>query len=513
MKKFLMSLCVLVLALSLCGACAESLTVPMVTLPEVTVIPGGAANNDELFDAYVERLFTISKGPLKTARAVGDRLTGLDAVYYSILKADIQDVAAGRRTSTHFEVTAQQLGVNGKQWTAEELGVSAIVADGSITSEAVSKASEMLICDVSYMLDVLLADLPYDLYWYDKTVGTSYGGMSFGATYENGEWRLYVSEQNNLFFRFTVHGDYAAGTYETDPTRITAANEAVARAHTIVSAHAGEKDYDKLHSYRQEICDLTSYNTPASQTSGMYGDPWQMVYVFDGDPETTVVCEGYSKAFQYLCDLSTFRNKVTSYIVTGYMSTAGGSGGKHMWNMVAMPDGSNYLVDVTNCDSGTVGAPDQLFLAGYTTQSSYGYTLTLPSGSTITYEFGSDMKKMYTAEELAIAAANYVPPIEVPDPADMTTLTLPAGLVTLESAALEGVAAQRIVLPAGLRTIESRAFAACPNLVYINLPAEIETIAADAFADCAAERIFVECAGDTAENGIFATETKLYAIP
>ena len=150
---------------------------------------------------------------------------------------------------------------------------------------------------------------------------------------------------------------------------------------------------------------------------------------------------------------------------------------------------------------------------GYTTQSSYGYTLTLPSGSTITYEFGSDMKKMYTAEELAIAAANYVPPIEVPDPADMTTLTLPAGLVTLESAALEGVAAQRIVLPAGLRRIESRAFAACPNLVYINLPAEIETIAADAFADCAAERIFVECAGDTAENGIFATETKLYAIP
>ena len=51
MKKFLMSLCALVLALSLCGACAESLTVPMVTLPEVTVIPGGAANNDELFDA------------------------------------------------------------------------------------------------------------------------------------------------------------------------------------------------------------------------------------------------------------------------------------------------------------------------------------------------------------------------------------------------------------------------------------------------------------------------------
>ena len=511
MKKFLMSLCALLLALSLCGACAEDAVV--LTMIETVTVgqPDAVENNDELFDAYVEGLFSVSKRPSKAPRAVGDRLTGTYALCYGFLKSSIQEVASGAQTSTSFTITAADLGLEGQAWTAEELGVKSIRENGEVTQDAKEKMLAKA-CDLRYMLDVLLADLPYDLYWYQKVIGTNLN-YTISVLNDGTNDKLSFGSDGYLVFKFTVAEQYAASTYETDPTRITAANEAVARAHTIVSAHAGEKDYDKLHSYRQEICDLTSYNTPASQTSGMYGDPWQMVYVFDGDPETTVVCEGYSKAFQYLCDLSTFRNKVTSYIVTGYMSTAGGSGGKHMWNMVAMPDGSNYLVDVTNCDSGTVGAPDQLFLAGYTTQSSYGYTLTLLSGSTITYEFGSDMKKMYTAEELAIAAANYVPPIEVPDPADMTTLTLPAGLVTLESAALEGVAAQRIVLPAGLRTIESRAFAACPNLVYINLPAEIETIAADAFADCAAERIFVECAGDTAENGIFATETKLYAIP
>ena len=33
-----------------------------------------------------------------------------------------------------------------------------------------------------------------------------------------------------------------------------------------------------------------------------YGDPWQLIYVFDDDPDTNVVCEGYAKAFKYEAD-------------------------------------------------------------------------------------------------------------------------------------------------------------------------------------------------------------------
>ena len=52
-----------------------------------------------------------------------------------------------------------------------------------------------------------------------------------------------------------------------------------------------------------------------------------------------MVCEGYSKAFQYLCDLSSFSSsKINAYCV---------SGDNHMWNLVTMDDGRNYLVDVT----------------------------------------------------------------------------------------------------------------------------------------------------------------------
>ena len=509
MKRFWLCLCALLLVLTLCAASAEEAAAPAVTLPEVTVVSGGEADNDALFDDYVEGLFTVSKRPLRTARAVGDRLTGNDALYYGLLKGCIQDVAAGRRTSTNFEITPAMLGIEGKTWSAEELGLPYVYdpAKGYNPDDGDAITRQIYCSDVDYLVEVLLTDLPYDLYWHDKTEGHGVvcGGLTYQAVYVGGAYKLRVPSDTKIYFKFSVHSAYGVGEYETDPTRINAANTAVSRAHAIVSAHAGEGDYVKLKSYLREICDLTDYNHNAPQTSGIYGDPWQLVYVFDGDASTNVVCEGYSKAFQYLCDLSSFQKRVICYTVTGDLTVGGGSG-LHMWNIVTMPDGKNYLVDVTNCDD-AAGAPDKLFLAGYS--YNYGNEYIFRANSLITYTYSQTTLRLYSAAELAIADTKYV---DVPDPASLTTLALPAGLVTLEASALEGVPAQRILLPAGLKTIESRAFAACPNLVYINLPAGLETIAADAFADCSAEMIFVECAGDTAANPIFSTDARLYVL-
>ena len=85
-----------------------------------------------------------------------------------------------------------------------------------------------------------------------------------------------------------------------------------------------------------------------------------------------MVCEGYSKAFQYLCDLS----DITCYTVTGIMN--GGTGeGPHMWNIVAN-NGKYYMADITNSDEGTVGEDGGLFLDTPISGSiSRGYTLSL----------------------------------------------------------------------------------------------------------------------------------------
>jgi hypothetical protein len=155
------------------------------------------------------------------------------------------------------------------------------------------------------------------------------------------------------------------GTYlNPDTTKLAAAKTTAQNALTVVNDHASESDYDKLVSYRQFICDAVEYNQAAVENKDTpYGDPWQLIWAFDNNSATNIVCEGYSKAFKYLCDLSTFQHDIQCYIATGNMGGGTGAGG-HMWNVVTMDDGANYLVDVTNCDTGSIGAPDKLFLKG-----------------------------------------------------------------------------------------------------------------------------------------------------
>ena len=158
--------------------------------------------------------------------------------------------------------------------------------------------------------------------------------------------------------------------------------------------------------YRQKICELVSYNDDAATGGYPYGDPWQLIYVFDGDDSTNVVCEGYSKAFKYLCDLSAFTNDITCSLVTGRM--AGGTGaGPHMWNVVAIGD-SNYLVDVTNCDTGTVGEPNKLFLCGVTEiEAAKKYKANVGSG--VTYEYDDETIGNFYPTELTLSSTPYTP--------------------------------------------------------------------------------------------------------
>ena len=121
--------------------------------------------------------------------------------------------------------------------------------------------------------------------------------------------------------------------------------------------------FQRLKAYKEAICSAVSYNHDAVNNNESYGDPWQLIYVFDGDSATDVVCEGYSKAFAYLCDHTAFQSSlINCWCVSGFVTFSSGASGDHMWNMVTMPDGRNYLVDVTNCDEGDEGNDDYFLL-------------------------------------------------------------------------------------------------------------------------------------------------------
>ena len=229
----------------------------------------------------------------------------------------------------------------------------------------------------------LLLNVPQYLYWHDKTLGV----------------RLYG---NTMYFQvakdYRVEETTAIGGHPVyitlDGERVTRVNTALANANNILTSHAAEIDFAKLTSYKDEICALTDYNYGAASGGSMQdlgSDPWQMIYVFDGDPATTVVCEGYSKAFKYLCDLSSWNNAVECILVTGVTD------GPHMWNVVKI-EGRNYLADITNCDSGW-----NLFLCGVSsTTSPY-------SADGLTYNLDEEMYTLYSEADLVMSTEAYTP--------------------------------------------------------------------------------------------------------
>ena len=374
----------------------------------------GEDDHEELFESYVDKLFSADTssgtagGPRRSRKNAGNRFSGAALTLYSELYSGITQIAAGQRDSAVFTFSVEDLGYGSDTgWSAQELGVEAVVVNGEITDEASDLTfsrfeQEVQIDDVIY---ALLTDCPYELYWHDKTSGVSReSGIS--AVYRNGEWRCFTTGE--YVISLSVAEEFAVSIYTTDTARTGAASLAVENAQEILTDYENLSDMEKLTSYKDRICELVSYNYDAADGDVGYGNPWQLIWVFDEDLSTNVVCEGYAKAFQYLCDSTSFDNdSVCGYSVTGMMS--GGTGeGLHMWNIVTLDDGRHYLADITNSDSGTVGQDGSLFLVPYTSGSvQSGYSFYIDDETDIDYVYDKEMDRIFTEEELTLSSYPY----------------------------------------------------------------------------------------------------------
>ena len=364
--------------------------------PETVVKAEGSGNTASRPATYM-----ASMNP--TLRAVYDQLV-----------PEIQKIAAGQGSSSAFSIGIQMT------FTKEELGIEGDMLvrgdDGQYhfseeTGAAIEKAVNEVM-DMDMLLDQLLAHHPYELYWFDKSFGE--GAIRFKYSYgTDGQQTVMVGD---FVIMMAVSQDYAvtdAATqqyylYSPDTAKTGAARTAAAKAAEVVAANQDKGTYSKLVAYREYITNAVDYNFDAANTANYpYGDPWQLIYVFDGDPDTNVVCEGYSKAFKYLCDLTWTGSdpEVACYLPTGTMD--GGTGaGLHMWNIVSI-GGANYLADITNCDSGTTGAPDQLFLCGAEGSVDASYAAATTNG-TVTYVYDKETLALYD-KELVLSATKYSP--------------------------------------------------------------------------------------------------------
>ena len=356
----------------------------------------------ELLEGYffsVSGLYEDNSSPFLAPRPA---LPGELSSVYNEVKPMVKQVADGTRDSTIFEIPGT--------WTKtkSEWGITgAGISEGTLTAEASAAI------DAAFNLDALmqrmLSEMPYELYWFDKTegIGMSYGVSLSGEilTVKNLKLSMYISQ---AYAKINEGG----ATYDpltANTAKTSAAKRAAENATQVVAANTAKSDHEKLKAYLDYIKAAVSYNNEAANNNATpYGDPWQIIYVFDNDPSTNVVCEGYAKAFKHLCDLSSFsESDLFCSLVTGTM-TVGTSAGPHMWNIVTI-GGRNYLVDATNCDADTVGVPDKLFLCGAAENVlSEKYTATAGSQS-IVYEYDADTLSDYASSDLRLEEMPYSP--------------------------------------------------------------------------------------------------------
>ena len=395
------------------GAPAEAgeLSLPDEEVPSIsvevteTVAPAvGSQSDAELLEGYLYAISGIRHGS-PVHRVPPRPLTVELKDVENELKGKIKEVAAGNLASTQFSFA--------KTWTKTkaEWGIASddpVISGGALTSTAEEAIKAKLGLDA--LMRKQLLEMPYELYWYNKSKGVSMG-YSIGTsgnnvTVKNPTISMNVSQDYAQFINATSYNPFEADTAKTGEAATAAAN-----ALNVVAANTDKSDYDKLVSYREYIKGAVDYDHDAAGGGKPYGDPWQLIYVFNGKPNTKVVCEGYAKAFQYLCDL-TFQNqdgRPSSALVSGTMN-----GGNHMWNVVAI-GGRNYLVDVTNCDGDSIGAPDKLFLCGATeNEASKNYTVTIDHGSGIptskvVYEYNKLTVESYAPEHLKLSPVAYDP--------------------------------------------------------------------------------------------------------
>ena len=370
----------------------------MITTPSWT--------QDALLDGYVQQMIDASLPAAKrhvtaTTRSASIYLTGNDARIYDLLVPIIKDIAAGKILTTEISIKPEDLCDGKREFTAADLGVPALIVNKVIAQDAIDALYEKVNFNLNLVINALLADMPYEFYWHDKTSG---GGYQVPECTTDGQTMRFTTDCKCLFY---VSKDYSATgeakTVDIKPGIVSSVETALNNANAIVEANKGKALLPMLTAFKDAICERASYNSEAGEGGNIpYGNPWQLIWVFDEDPTTKVVCEGYSKAFKYLCDKADLGPVAECLLVSGFMISE--TIGSHMWNVMKMDDGKNYLIDVTNCDEGMVGYPDRLFLAYDPTGTSEQYTFT---DIQMTYAYDSGTQKTFTEEDLTLSTTAY----------------------------------------------------------------------------------------------------------
>lgn len=308
----------------------------------------------------------IAETYIVTEHSARSRLTGDEALAFDALLPLICAIAEGQRTDTVLRI-----------------------GEGADMDAVVSFREKRVDFDVELLLEALMNDYPFETYW---------------LNYYNSRYDYFIERVNGveqrlayIAFHFQVGNPYQADTvYMLDPATIGHAFEARKNAKAIVAKYEGLSDLEKLRGYADELMEMTSY-TPDLKHAAEDIRSYKLASALDDDPETTVVCEGYAYAYQYLCRLG----GVPCYVTGGKMGDVG-----HKWNTVPL-NGRMYLIDITNSEPDHVGADGTLFLAGGEGSVTEGFTCFNYSGAPSVFSYDRKNLTLWEPEILNLSPYPY----------------------------------------------------------------------------------------------------------
>lgn len=356
------------------------------------------------FDQLMEDFFSADDSSLSGTRVnptaplsvKGDRLKGNDLKFYNNYKTIIKRVSAGKTTSAVKRVKVSKI-LGKRKFTARQLGVKRIgyKRNGKwYITNAAQKKINALVSAGSWkkVIQGLLCDLSSQSYWVDWYSDKDF--INYKCPFHYTTNTITFDRSDWIEFCLPVMPEFAKAknsaynyVYKVDSRKIKGAAAAKKNARAVVrtfdnaipttfaESSAEEIDYARMWYYCRVIADINTYDTYAaslSESERYWCGPWSMIYVFDDDPNTNAVCAGYARAFKYLCELSDFESKwIDCQLASG---SAGGNDSSHMWNIVRMNDGLNYVVDPTWIDDDTNNTADPAwFMRGdpYSTANSF----------------------------------------------------------------------------------------------------------------------------------------------
>ena len=199
-----------------------------VEITETVTHAAGSQSDAELLEGYLYAISGIQRGS-PVHRVPPRPLTVELKDVENELKGKIKEVAAGNLASTKFSFA--------NIWTKTKEGwgiTGEVISGGALTQQASEAIKAKLGLDA--LMQKQLLEMPYELYWYNKTQGVSMG-YSIGTSGDNVTVR-------NLTLSMNVSQDYAkfidAASYnpfEADTAKTGAVADTPKKAQAVVNAH------------------------------------------------------------------------------------------------------------------------------------------------------------------------------------------------------------------------------------------------------------------------------------